>query len=308
MDFLTFFHSLEEDLEEVQKDRWINVTYKNLKLKCSINTLSEGIAPGTRNSRDPIHLFKMLFSPEICSFLADSFTNSIPTSPDARQSRFEPFSAVEIYQFIGSLLQVAVEPPPTLKAGIRSSKSLGMSKNRWETIRRGISYNPSKLFTLLNDNFKKHWKPGGVGSLDETIWPWKGKHPRTVFIERKPNPSGFKVLTLCFQSTRTSHPYCYHFVPDILESLSVANILHEFHQVLPSPTRPPITADSWFGNLGWLESSPNHFTTFAMKKKTCSHLFRVITHNLKPNEFRVFTNGKVVVSVFHSEAIMRRGW
>jgi hypothetical protein len=72
---------------------------------------------------------------------------------------------------------------------------------------------------------------------------------------------------------------------------------------LPS-TQIPITADSWFSNLGWLESSPTP-TTLAMKKKSHSPLFRVITHNLRPKEYRVFTNGKVVVSIFHSDQILK---
>jgi hypothetical protein len=156
--------------------------------------------------------FKSLFSPEICEFLAESFTHNVPTSPDASGSRFVPFSTKEIYQFVGVLLRISIEPPSTLKAEIRGSKSMGMTTNRWQNMRRAVDFDPLKFFQLLNKNFKKNWKPGQFGTLDETIWPWKGKHPKTVFIERKPNPCGFNVLTLCFPSTRTGRPYCYHFV------------------------------------------------------------------------------------------------
>jgi hypothetical protein len=114
-----------------------------------------------------------------------------------------------------------------------------MSENQWEKIRKAVDFSHAKLFRLLNENFKKCWQPGGVGSLDETIWPWKGKHEKTVFIERKPNPFGFKVLSLCFSSTRTNRPYCYHFIPELFASLSVADILNEFHGVYQCPHRFP---------------------------------------------------------------------
>jgi hypothetical protein len=57
--------------------------------------------------------------------------------------------------------------------------------------------------------------------------------------------------------------------------------------------------------MGWLQLSQNQLTTFAMKKKSCTHLFHVLSHNLRPTQYCVFTNGKIIVSVFHSERIFK---
>jgi hypothetical protein len=61
----------------------------------------------------------------------------------------------EVYQFIAFLLNSSAEPPSSQRDAIRSSNSLGMTPNQWEMMHKGVEFDASVLFQLLNENFKK---------------------------------------------------------------------------------------------------------------------------------------------------------
>ena len=60
-----------------------------------------------------------------------------------------------------------------------------------------------QFFIKINIDVKAYIQGGGMSVGDETIWPWRVKDPAIEVIERKPNSTGFKVLSLFMELTRT---------------------------------------------------------------------------------------------------------
>lgn len=131
------------------------------------------------------------------------------------------------------------------------------------------------------------------------MWPWQGKHWGKVFIERKPNPHGFKILTFCITSAITNRPYLWHMIPDFSkEKVTVADVLNSFKDHLQTHPKVPVTADSWFGMISWLQANPEISFTFALNKSQDAELIPVFTFGLKANQYRYFTNGNVIVTAY----------
>jgi len=125
----------------------------------------------------------------------------------------------------------------------------------FEKILKNLHYRPQMLFDMLNSAFKAPLLLHGYGSFDESIWPWEGKHERTVHIERKPNPDGFKIFVLAVQITEIERPYCVYFYPDIGDK--VLNVTQSLDLMLSeiSSTKLAVTLDNWFGMYNHLNSN-----------------------------------------------------
>ena len=67
-----------------------------------------------------------------------------------------------------------------------------------------LHFNIATWFSKLNFQIKQNIKAEEIATLDETMWPQTGDNVATVHIERKPEPDGFKVLSLCLQLTKSS--------------------------------------------------------------------------------------------------------
>jgi hypothetical protein len=68
--------------------------------------------------------------------------------------------------------------------------------------------------------------------------------------------------------------------------------------VLPSQVQLSITADSFFASIGWLRANQTLPVTFGLPSLDLGRLTELFSHNLEQNQNRVFTDGKVVVSVW----------
>ncbi|PRP82826.1 hypothetical protein PROFUN_04689 [Planoprotostelium fungivorum] len=56
------------------------------------------------------------------------------------------------------------------------------------------------IWKILNHNFESAIIPGRDSTVDETMLPWNGFHPMIVYIEGKPEPVGWKAVTMTFPS------------------------------------------------------------------------------------------------------------
>ena len=137
------------------------------------------------------------------------------------------------------------------------------------------------------------------------MWPWQADHSTVVYMPRKPSDYGVKVLTLCFNSTYSGRPYCFHFVPDVQNvKIGPYDALNKFKEVVKNPPLP-ITGDSWFGMMNWIRANSNVPATFAVQSNQSGHLWRIFTKDLKKGESRTFSNGPLTATVFADVAIMK---
>ena len=54
-----------------------------------------------------------------------------------------------------------------------------------------------------------------------------------------------------------------------------------------------------------MNTHSNVLTTMALKKNQCEHLFDLFGNGLRKGEYRVFSNGKVLICVWASESIVK---
>ncbi|MGH2612279.1 MAG: hypothetical protein ACRDFB_04440 [Rhabdochlamydiaceae bacterium] len=79
--------------------------------------------------------------------------------------------------------------------------------------------------------------------------------------------------------------------------------LNQFKAILPSNCS--LTADSWFGMKTWMEFNKSIPLTFSMPDTQGSGMWKLFGHSLKFKEYRTFTNGKIMITVFHDDGIVK---
>ncbi len=90
----------------------------------------------------------------------------------------------------------------------------------------------------------------------------------------------------------------YHFIPEITSKhLSVRQALDQFKTILPKNVT--ITFDNWFDVRNWIEFNKHLPITWPMKSQEKDGLLALFTHGLKKNQYRTFSNGKILITVFH---------
>jgi predicted lactoylglutathione lyase len=97
----------------------------------------------------------------------------------------------------------------------------------------------------------------------------------------------------------TGRPVCYHIIPDIrTPCFTGLEIMEAMKNVLHSQIQLSITADSFFASIGWLRANQTLPVTFGLSSLDLGRLTELFSHNLEQNQNRVFTDEKVVVSVW----------
>jgi hypothetical protein len=80
--------------------------------------------------------------------------------------------------------------------------------------------------------------------------------------------------------------------------VEILNILLGF---LPPDTHFTLTADAYFGYIGWIEAHTHLNCTISLASNELSDFF---VYNLKYHQYRVFSNGKIFFSVWYDNAII----
>jgi len=63
--------------------------------------------------------------------------------------------------------------------------------------------------------------------------------------------------------------------------------------------------DSWFGMKSWMERHYKLLVTSAMSDVQGGGLWQLFSHNLKYKEYRTFWNGKIAITFFQDETLMK---
>lgn len=96
----------------------------------------------------------------------------------------------------------------------------------------------------------------------------------------------------------------FHFIPDITgNSIGPYEALDQFKMVLPKEI--PLAVDRWFGMLKWLEFNKSLRITMSLPSTQSGELLDLFGYELEHNQFRTFTNGKVMITVFKGKHLMR---
>jgi hypothetical protein len=95
----------------------------------------------------------------------------------------------------------------------------------------------------------------------------------------------------------------FHFIPEITtKHLGAYAALDNFKQVLPK--KISLTCDSWFGMKSWMEFNNHLPVTMSMSSNQGDGLWQLFSHNLQRNQFRTFSNNKILVTVFLDEGLL----
>jgi hypothetical protein len=126
-------------------------------------------------------------------------------------SEYVPPSEGEMKTVIALILMMCLHPAPSIKDywnepttnhGVFTSAFMRehMSRDRFFTIFRRMHLDPDFLFSQLQKNSQEYWDPSQEISIDETIYPFKGRFQYRQKIARKPHNTGLKFFLLADSS------------------------------------------------------------------------------------------------------------
>jgi hypothetical protein len=191
-----------------------------------------------------------------------------------------------------------------LKDAFRES-GLQTSGNRLEKIHELLPESLNPLYDQVNKDMQECIRPCGSASLDETMWPWKGSHPATVFIPRKPHKTGFKVQTIVFRLAYTNLSFAWAFQPELSEKHpGPSECMDWFNDNTKNIPQKELTCDSWYPTFSWMEAHEELPVTAAIHSTSGVGVYDLFTYELKNGEYRLFKKGPLLLCAFADNAHM----
>ena len=113
-----------------------------------------------------------------------------------------------------------------------------MTFSRFQQLKMSISFDDEFLTKYINFKFRDLWNVGLILTVDETLFPFKGRYRYKQHIKGKPDSTGLKIFLLCDDSG-----YCYSFFmykgSNVGRRTCVKGIVMEFlEDVLKDNTKP----------------------------------------------------------------------
>jgi hypothetical protein len=180
-----------------------------------------------------------------------------------------------------------------------------VSANRLEKIHKHTPSNVQKLIDQVNLDLKECIRPAGSGALDETMWPWRGKHPAVVYIPRKPKSTGFKVQTIVFLLAYSSRPFAFAFAPELTQHhMKQTEALEWMRKNIKEYPNVDNTCDSWYTSINFMNRHTDIPITGSLHGTAGDGLYELLTHGLKIGQYRVFKKNDILVCAFVDNAIM----
>ena len=296
-----FTNRLKDALDVALQSGWKNVT--NLVLKDTMGKpgVTGLVSPETwtRKSVTPARVFLQLFSKSMMEHIA---SQSKSISKKGKPS----ITAHDIQMVVALYVQCCAERVFGMEEHVRDKTRIGVSRRKYEHIRKRLVIDVQHLFDQFNANTHSITTVSGESAVDETILPFEGESPHIVFIPRKPHDTGIRLYLHCYRLTATSLPICYSVFPDVNDrTMTPRNVLDQTVGAMTPGTS--IVADSFFSSMGWLQSKQHVPTLFSMTNSDLSELAMLFTHNLRFHQYRVFSNDKVMVSVWSDNSIIMCG-
>lgn len=303
-------HRLELSPSSAEEDGWSNVSNYTFAPKDLSERVSKPMIPVMRSLLSRKSVFSFLFPYSLSEHIANCTQNNIPVKQlkSPLKSHPRPIGVADVEAFLGMLLAMCIGDYPRQRDFIRNTKHGGLTHHQFERVKKHLSFHEETMFSLLNQAFKEHWQAGKVSVLQECLWPWSGDHPGVIFIPQKVNSSGFKVHCLCVKSTQTQRPYCFHFLPDLYangEPLSPETVLNNVKstalEYMPGST---LVMGMWYTLFDWVEFNKDFPVVGSLKTNQVPYI-DLFSYNLKHKEFRTFTNGNVILTVFADDEVVR---
>lgn len=131
--------------------------------------------------------------------------------------------------------------------------------------------------------------------------PYLGESSNVVFIPRKPHPTGIRVYLTCVELSITKRPVCYHILPDLRNpKYAPHEVLTDLYDNLPPHTSVSTTIDAYFGSISWLNlHHEDRLVTMALNSAHYPAMVELFSHQLRLHQYRTYTNGKVIVTVWN---------
>jgi hypothetical protein len=303
---VSLFFRIAQLVQYCLEKGWNNITNYEIRKK-----FEESLAYGdtsllldsrtfTRQTYLRAHIFRSLLNDDILDELVKKFNANVPVARESSVGRpKKPFTKHEVLMFIVILLFARISGYSAIEEYREGLPQRTLTSKRFRKMYAAFTIDLESLTEKINSLLKKAFNPGGNASWDETMWAWEGDHWALVFIERKPTPFGFKILTICFVSKVTGRPYLWHFVPSITrESVPIVTVLQEFKEAMQAAPNVPVCADRWFGQLSFLCANAAFPITLALKRDQDTDLLTAMAYNLKPYQYRIFSNGKTFITVY----------
>lgn len=191
----------------------------------------------------PLEMFKNLFTPNLAIIIiaetnryAKSITNKWNDEhPDSVQKVWKELTSTELNAFVGLLLAAGMTHNNMQNAkflwkpdGLPIFRAT-MSYKRFVAISRYIRFDNSRsrefrqrtdkaaairdIWNILNENLTHNYEPHENITIDEQLFPYRGRTKFTQYIPSKPAKYGIKVWWACDAKTKYpwSHNYCGQF-------------------------------------------------------------------------------------------------
>ncbi|PRP76684.1 hypothetical protein PROFUN_14953 [Planoprotostelium fungivorum] len=131
----------------------------------------------------------------------------------------------------------------------------------------------------------RHPKPSD-STVDETMLPWHG----------------WKAVTMAVKLGVASRPYLISCIPEITKHIKPYQALATVGRIAQRH-KLSVCGDGWFGRAGYMESGTD-FLTFGMKLTEDAPLYTIMLHRLHNGQFRVFSNGQILVSAYRGDSAL----
>jgi hypothetical protein len=237
-----------------------------------------------------------------------------------KQHKLKEITQEEVWLFLAFIVDVCANQIQDLWDHLEESPHIKIRTYR--NVRENLSFDVVQLVETFNQSSNSTIDVCGDVSLDEQIWEWFGDSGFLAFIPRKPHSTGLKVMALSTSLQSSQRPVCVSILPDNVNPRFTANESlqvffsndHWFFLFKLTKTKQwaskalenrcvSITADAWFGNLNWLRNFKSIPTTFSVSSNQFKFL-PLFSSGLKFHEFREFSDGEVIVSVWNDHAIV----
>ncbi|PRP80808.1 hypothetical protein PROFUN_11223 [Planoprotostelium fungivorum] len=288
----------------VTRNGWINVTSSNVFAREQEKPFSTAKPFGTRNSVTPASIFRGLFDRSVQQEIRDFMINTFPINENTGKRRkmellsedIEKYAAIQL-----SEMHLAKPDRAHYRAWLNTTN---FSISRDERVAKYIDADWDNIWKILNLNFESAIIPGGNSTVDETMLPWHGFHPMIVYIEGKPEPVGWKAVTMAVKLGVASRPYLISCIPEITKHIKPHQALATVRGIAQRH-KLSVCGDRWFGRAGYMESfTGTDFLTFGMKLTEDTPLYTIMLHGLHDGQFRVFSNGKMLVSAYRGDSAL----
>jgi len=233
---------LKADILKFKEDGFIVIEQDDIECTVQEISVSEGGNFRRNWKNDPLRVFFSVNSismfSELCNSINDEMIKVITTDDVAEgsQKNYKKVTVLQLLQFMGLYILTENKYSKITNTDFKKNFSKVKSEedlevmgfNRFSAIKSCIK--PSnESFDILVEAWvncsKKHWTPGSVVAIDETIFAYKvrkevrvefenKKDPIPIhYIPRKPHPNGLLAWVLATKSDHTNKPYVLDMIP-----------------------------------------------------------------------------------------------